>query len=135
MFLEIEGSENFEGSLFLRFKDIGLAKTLLQVKIYDRSSRGEWCDVVGWTDNEAQPQCPAFAQLVEDSGAGFAHLIFGGNCGIRMKLAAVDEPWSLESPNQWGESHLLLADSNDLVFLDQQNPSDGSLSPRTQEKE
>ena len=86
-------------------------------------------------DNKAQPQCPAFAQLVEDSGAGFAYLIFGGNCGIRMKLAAVDEPWSLESPNQWGESHLLLADSNDLVFLDQQNPSDGSLSPRIQEKE
>ena len=53
MFLEVENSENFEGSLFLRFKDVGPAQPLLQVKLYDRSPRGEWCDVVGWTDNAA----------------------------------------------------------------------------------
>ena len=118
MFLEVESGENFEGSLFLRFKDLGQAKALLQVKIYDWSSQGEWCDVVGWTDNEVEPNCLAFGQLVEDSGSGVAYLIFGGNCGIRMKLAAIEEPWSLESSNQWGESHLLLADLNDLKFAD-----------------
>ena len=116
MFLEVESSKNFEGSLFLRFKDLGPAKPLLQVKIYDRSPRGEWCDVVGWTDNEVEPNCLAFAQLVEDSGAGLAYLIFGGNCGIRMKLSTIEEPWALESSNQWGESHLLLADLDDLKF-------------------
>ena len=118
MFLEVENSENFEGSLFLRFKDVGPAQPLLQVKLYDRSPRGEWCDVVGWTDNEVEPNCPAFAQLVEDSGSGVAYLIFGGNCGIRIKLATTKEPWSLESSNQWGESHLLLADLKDLKFAD-----------------
>ena len=118
MFLEVESSENFESSLFLRFKDVGPAKPLLQVKLYDRSPRGEWCDVVGWTDNEVEPNCLAFGQLVEDSGSGVAYLIFGGNCGIRMKSTTIEETWSLESSNQWGESHLLLADLNDLKFAE-----------------
>ena len=118
MFLEVESSKNFEGSLFLRFKDVGPVKPLLHVKIYDRSPRGEWCDVVGWTDNEEVPNCLAYAQLVEDSGAGVAYLIFGGNCGIRMKFAKIKEPWSLESSSQWGESHLLLADLSDIKFAD-----------------
>ena len=116
MFLEIERSPNFEGSLFLRFKEVGSAKPLAQVKLYERSAQGEWCDVVGWTDNEAEPVCPAFGQPVEDSGAGLAYLVFGGLCGIRIKPIVVNEPWSLESSNQWGESHLLLADVGDLRF-------------------
>jgi hypothetical protein len=116
MFLEIENSQNFEGSLFLRFKEVGSAKPLVQVKLYERSAQGEWCDVVGWTDNEAVPLCVALAQPVEDSGAGFAYLVFGGMCGIRLKPVDIDEPWSLESPNQWGESHLLLAEIRDLRF-------------------
>ena len=118
MFLEVENSENFEGSLFLRFKDVGPAQPLLQVKLYDRFPQGEWCDVVGWTDNEVEPHCFALAQAVEDSGSGVAYLIFGGNCGIRIKFATTKEPWSLESSNQWGESHLLLADFKDLKFAD-----------------
>lgn len=118
MFLEVESSLNFEGSLFLRFKEIEPAKPLLQVKLYDRSARGEWCEVIGWTDNEAEPLCPAFAQAVEDSGAGFAYLIFGGVCGIRLKPVGVEEEWSVENPKQWGESHLLLSDLNDLRFAE-----------------
>ena len=118
VFLEVESSENFEGSLFLRFKELKPAKPLLQVKLYERSARGEWCDVVGWTDNEEEPYCSAQAQLVEDSGAGFAYLIFGGLCGIRLKPVDIHEHWSVSSPNQWGESHLLLADPGDLKFAE-----------------
>ncbi len=88
MFVEVEGRQNFEGSLFLRFKEQGPAKPLQQVKLYDRSPRGEWCDVIGWTDNEAEPLCGALVQPVEDSGAGFAYLVFGGVCGIRLKTFA-----------------------------------------------
>lgn len=118
MFVEVESSQNFEGSLFLRFKEQGPAKPLLQVKLYDRSSRGEWCDVIGWTETEGEPLCEAFAQQVEDSGAGFAYLIFGGACGIRLKPVLVDEPWSVNSKNQWGESHLLLSDLSDLKYAE-----------------
>ncbi len=116
MFVEVESSRNFNGSLFLRFKELGPAKPLSQVKLYDRSIQGEWHDVIGWTDNEAEPLCAALAQPVEDSGAGFAYLVFGGIFGIRLKPAVVDEPWSVKSSHQWGESHLLLSDISDLRF-------------------
>lgn len=118
MFLEVESSENFEGSLFLRFKEIGPPRTISQVKLYEHSPRGEWYDVVGWTNDESSPSCPAFGQPVEDSGAGVAYLVFGGNCGIRLKPASIHEPWSLASPHQWGESHLLLADLHDLRYVE-----------------
>ncbi len=118
MFLEVESSQNFEGSLFLRFKELGSAKALLQVKLYEQSARGEWFDVIGWSDNDFAPQCQAFAQAVEDSGAGFAYLVFGGICGIRLKPVGVEEQWSVESSRQWGESHLLLSDINDLRFVE-----------------
>ena len=118
MFLEVESSENFEGSLFLRFKEVGPAQPLSQVKLYDRTSKGEWCDVVGWSDDDLHPVCPAFGQPVEDSGAGFAYLVFGGNCGVRLKPITVTEEWSVESSHQWGESHLLLADVSDIRFAE-----------------
>ena len=59
---------------------------------------------------------PAYAQLVEDSGSGLAHLVYGGIYGLRFKPLAVDEPWSLDSPHQWGETHLSLATDRDLRY-------------------
>ncbi len=47
MFIEVEENPNCETSVFLRFKELGPAQRLRQVKSYERSSRGEWCDVVG----------------------------------------------------------------------------------------
>lgn len=116
MFLEVESSENCESSLFLRFKEGGPSRPVIQIKNYDRSSTGEWCEVVGYTDDAARPWCTALAQPVEDSGAGLAILIFGGVGGIRLKPVSCEEEWDLKSPRQWGETHLLLADSRDLRY-------------------
>ena len=121
MFIEVESSRNFEGSVFLRFKEVGPAQLLGQVKLYDWSPRGEWYDVIGWTNNETEPLCAALAQPVEDSGAGFVYLVFGGVGGIRLKPTGIDEQWSVESMNQWGDSHLLLSEKQDLC-LQKPNP-------------
>ncbi len=114
MFLEVESSENCESSLFLRFKEVGPAKPVVQIKSYEQSPKGEWCDVVGYTDDLENPWCTAMAQPVEDSGAGLAFLIIGGIGGLRLKPVSCEEDWNLESERQWGETHLLLADSRDL---------------------
>ncbi|RMH07996.1 MAG: hypothetical protein D6704_04035 [Nitrospirae bacterium] len=118
MFLEVETNPNCGESVFLRFKEMGPAKRVRQIKSYDRTPRGEWCDVVGWTDEADQPLCPAVAQPVEDSGAGVGFLVYGGIWGIRLKPADVNEPWSLDSPNQWGEPYLSLVDERDLRYDD-----------------
>ncbi|WP_447973134.1 hypothetical protein [Nitrospira sp. Kam-Ns4a] len=119
MLVEVESNPNCEQAVFLRFKEVGPPRPVVQVRSFERSSRGEWCWVVGWRDDPAAPTCPAYAQMVEDSGAGLAYLVFGGNWGIRLKPVAVHEEWSLESRAQWGEPYLSLADAADLKFADE----------------
>jgi hypothetical protein len=116
MLLEVESNPNCEQSLFARFKEVGPARRVLQVKAYERNLQGEWCWVTGWTDDANQPCCPAFGQMVEDSGAGLTYLVYGGIWGIRLKPVSLREDWNLESTNQWGEPYLCLADAKDIVY-------------------
>jgi hypothetical protein len=113
MFLDIENNPNFEGSYFVRFNELGPPRLVTHVKSYERLSRGEWCQVTGWCDD----LCPAYAQKVEDSGAGFAFIIFGGNWGIRVKPEVHTGEWSLYDETQWGEGYLSIGEERDLRFL------------------
>jgi hypothetical protein len=51
---------------------------------------------------------------VEDSGAGAAYVIYGGDWGIRLKAADSEKDWDASDPDQWGETHLVLADREDI---------------------
>jgi hypothetical protein len=114
--VEVESNENCAASVFARFKEIGLARPALQVRLYDRKPAGEWCWVTGWSDHAQAPTCQAYAQLVEDSGSGLTHLVYGGIYGLRFKPIDIEEAWSLESRHQWGESYLSLASERDLRY-------------------
>lgn len=116
MFVEVESNQNCDSSVFLRFKAVGPARRITHVRIYDRLAHGEWCEIVGWCDDPVQPRCPAMAQPIEDSGAGTAYLVFGGNWGLRLKPESLAEEWNLESPNQWGEPYLSLSDERDIRY-------------------
>jgi hypothetical protein len=116
--VEVESNENCEGSVFARFKEIGHARLVLQVRLYDRTPAGEWYWATGWSDDERTPVCPAYAQLVEDSGAGLTHLVYGGIHGLRFKPINIDDAWNLENPLQWGEAYLSLASDRDLRYAD-----------------
>ncbi len=118
MIVEVESNENCEASVFARFKEIGPARLVLQVRLYDRNAAGEWYWVTGWIDDAQRPACPAYAQLVEDSGAGLTHLVYGGLYGLRFRPLDSEEPWSLESPHQWGDAYLSLSSDRDLRYGD-----------------
>ena len=118
MIVEVESNENCEATVFARFKEIAAARPVVQVRLYDRNPAGEWYWVTGWSDDHITPVCPAYAQLVEDSGSGLAHLVYGGIYGLRFKPITTDEPWSLESPHQFGETYLSLASDRDLRYAD-----------------
>ena len=120
MFVEVESNENCETSVFARFKEVGAARPVAQIRSFERRAEGEWCWVTGWSDDPAQPCCAAYARTVEDSGAGLTNLIFGGIWGIRLKPVALAEDWSLESKNQWGEPYLSLADARDIKYADEE---------------
>jgi hypothetical protein len=117
MFLEVDHNPNFEGSYFLRFHELSPPRLLTHVKSYERQSRGEWCQVTGWCDDPDQPLCPAYAQKVEDSGAGTAYIIYGGNWGIRLKPEDHAGEWCLYDDAQWGEGYLSIGEERDLRLL------------------
>jgi hypothetical protein len=119
LFIEVESNENCETGFFGRFKEIRPARPVVQVKLYDRNPSGEWYWVTGWSDNEQTPACQAHAQLVEDSGAGLTHLVYGGIHGLRFKPISTDEAWGLDSPHQWGEAYLSLSSERDLRYTDE----------------
>ncbi|BCA56818.1 hypothetical protein W02_39580 [Nitrospira sp. KM1] len=116
MILEVESSANCEEGIFARFKEAGPARAIGQIRLFDRNPAGEWYWVTGWGNDPGMPVCPAHAQPVEDSGAGLAYLVFGGIYGLRFKSDR-DEPWSIDNPEQWGESYLALSSERDLRYL------------------
>jgi hypothetical protein len=116
MFVEVESNPNCENSVFLRFKEVAPAQPVSHVKIYERTSRGEWCAVTGWCDDPEQAVCSAYAQKVEDSGAGVTLLVFGGNYGVRLKPENCQDDWELDHPEQWGEAYLSLSDERDIRY-------------------
>ncbi len=58
------------------------------------------CDVAGWTGEGGGAPCPAWAVPVEDSGAGVATLLYGGDWGLRLTPRDGSAPF--------GEPYLLL---------------------------
>ena len=118
MIVVVESNDNCEASVFARFKEVGPARPVLQVRLYDRNPAGEWCWITGWSDGELTPACPAYVQLVEDSGAGLTHLVYGGIHGLRFKPINIEEAWNLESPHQWGEAYMSLSSDRDLRYAE-----------------
>ncbi len=121
MVVEVESNPNCESSLYARFRESGPARRVEKIRTFERRPEGEWCWVTGWTDDPDHPRCAAYAQLVEDSGAGLTYVVFGGLWGIRLKSVALDEEWNLESPRQWGEPYLALADQHDIHYAEEVN--------------
>lgn len=118
MIVEVESNANCESSFFARFKEAGPARPVVQVRLYDRNPAGDWYQVTGWSDDPEHPTCPACARPVEDSGAGLAILVYGGIYGLRFKPLHNEEPWSLDSRDQWGEAYLSLSSERDLRYGD-----------------
>jgi len=119
MYVEVESNPNWEGSVFVRFREQGQPRSVRQVRTYDRISTGEWCAITGLQSEMPEGLCPAYAQPVEDSGAGTVYLVWGGIWGLRLKPATEESPWDLNDSRQRGEPYLLLADARDICFADE----------------
>jgi len=116
--VEVESNDNCDMSVFARFKEVGPARPVAQVKLYDRNSSGEWYWITGWSDDTQTPTCQAYVQVVEDSGAGLTYLVYGGLYGLRLKAVTSEEAWNLDSPHQWGETYLSLSSDRDLRYAE-----------------
>jgi hypothetical protein len=116
MYFEVDENPNYPNPVSMRFKELGPARPVIQLRVSDRKTEGELCWVTGWCDDGKHPLCPAYAQPVEESGQGLAYLIYGGNWGLRLKPVALNEDWDLTSPNQWGEAFLLISGPQSIIY-------------------
>lgn len=114
VFLDVEEGQNQPLSLQLVFSALEPERPVLRVRTYGRGdTTGAWHDVVAW-NNDGTWQ-PATGVKVEDSGQAFAYLIYGGDGGVRLRPTGGSD-WSADAPGQWGESHLLLTEDQDIEW-------------------
>src|SRR4029079_18512176 len=81
-----------------------------RVRIYDGDPGGNVFAVTGWSSAGSGSPVPAFFARVEDSAAEAPFVVFGGDWGVRLRPVDSANGWDGADPDQWGESHLLLAD-------------------------
>ena len=111
--VEVEPNDNTPMSASQVYRNMGEPFFVRQVRIYEGEPEPKLCAVTGWSSNVG----PIYAQAVrvEDSSAGTAFLVYGGDWGIRLRPAAADGSWDVDDASQWGETHLVLADAEDIV--------------------
>ena len=113
--LEVEDNDNCPGLPLLTYQLLGQSARVLQVRIAGPHWPEELHWVTGWQSDGGGTPCPAYYVQISDSGAGSAFLLYGGDWGLRFKRGSESEAWDTESPDQWGEPWLVLAEESDIV--------------------
>ena len=117
--VEVEDNDNCYGLPMRTYETLGPSVRVIQAMVAGPAGPEDLHWVTGWqSDGEGSP-CPAYYVPVSDSGEGAACLLYGGDWGVRFKPVHSDEEWSVESPHQWGEPYLLLADASGVVPAEQ----------------
>ena len=116
--VEVEANPNTPMSATQVYKNISEPFRVAAVRIFEGDPEGRLFDITGWTSAGGGSPCDAFAVKVEDSSSGEAWLVYGGDWGLRLRPTESFEDWSLSDPDQYGETHLVLADEGDIMFAD-----------------
>jgi hypothetical protein len=111
-YVDVQPGDNTPMSANQVFKNLSEPVRIGQVRLFEGEPDGTLFSITGWSRDGP---CDVYAVRVEDSSAGAAYLIFGGDQGVRLRPVDSTAPWSLEDPDQYGETHLVLADMTDIV--------------------
>lgn len=114
LFLDVEANENCPYSMQLVFSALEDPRPVRAVKLYLTGTEGVLFEVTGWEAEDGVR--PALGVVVEDSGQGRAYLVHGGSGGLRFRPSGSVSAWDLSDREQWGESHLLIAEEQDIVW-------------------
>jgi len=112
--IEVEPNDNSLIAANLAFKNLSEPFKVTRVRIFDGQPNGTLYAVTGWSSANDGTPVDASAVQVEDSGAGAAYVVYGGDWGVRLKAADSGAKWDAADPDQWGETHLVLADREDI---------------------
>jgi len=96
----IEPNPNCPEGCSQRFQATSESRFVTSIQYSPGGDESILCDVAGWSSEKDGTPCPARAVSVEDSGAGVATLVYGGDWGLRLS------PRDGRAP--FGEPYLLL---------------------------
>lgn len=116
--IEVQANPNTPMSATQVYKNLGERHMVAAVRLFEGHPEGRLFDITGWSSAEGGLPCDAYAVEVEDSSAGAAWLLYGGDWGVRLRPVESLEDWSIEDADQYGETHLVLADEDDIMFAD-----------------
>jgi hypothetical protein len=117
--VEVEANDNTPMTAMQVYKNVGEPFRVSQVAIYEGMPEAMVYEVTGWSSVDGGTPVEAYAVQVEDSSEGSAYLVYGGDWGIRLRPATSDQGWSIDAPDQIGETHLVLASLEDLRSWEQ----------------
>ena len=120
IYLEVEENDNCEYMPLQLYEGHAEPVPISRVRMQDFGRPEAVYDVTGWDsggdlDGRGEP-VPAMYIPVSDSGQARAHLVYGGDFGIRFKPSGSDAAWSLDDPDQWGEPYVILTDAADILL-------------------
>jgi hypothetical protein len=113
--VDVEPNDNTPMMAQQVYRNIDVPFPVTHVRIYEGEPEGRLCAITGWSSAESGPVSRAYAVKIEDSSEGMAYLVYGGDWGVRLRPAESDAPWSTDDFDQWGETHLVIADEADLT--------------------
>ena len=116
LMLEVEDNANCDGVPQLIFNTMAESRPVAEVITGPFGEATSFHKVTGWCSENNGSPCPAYAVKIQESGAGEALLIYGGDWGLRFMRSDLKEDWDIASPNQWGENFLSLDDESQVRF-------------------
>jgi hypothetical protein len=114
--IEVEANESCPRSANMVYSNMTNPRPIDRVRIFDGTPGGAVYAVTGWSSRDAGTPVGAYAVQVEDSGAGAAFVVYGGDWGVRLRPVDSINDWDTSDKDQWGETHLVLADAEDLLL-------------------
>jgi hypothetical protein len=113
--VDVEPNDNTPMMAQQVYKNLGLPLRVAAVRIYEGEPEGRLYSITGWSSEGGGSPVSAYAVQVEDSSAGAAYLVYGGDWGVRLRPVNSDAPWGFDDPDQSGETHLVLASLDDIT--------------------
>ena len=119
IYIEVEDNENCDYMPMQVYEPQAEPRPVSRVLLEDPDRpHGIYAVTGGSSEGDGTPVEAVYAP-VSDSGQARAHLVYGGDWGVRLRPVGLDEEWDLASPNQFGEPYLILLDENAI------EPSEG----------
>jgi hypothetical protein len=112
IYLEVEENDNCDYMPMQVYEPQATSRIIVQVLLEEPDRPHGVYHVTGWSSEGDGTPVDAMYAPVSDSGQARAHLIYGGDWGLRLKPVDLDETWDIGSANQFGEPYLILLDDS-----------------------